>query len=318
MKKWISGILTAGTFAVLYYFESRRPLRKTVEPKLINTARNLAVAALAGVTINFLEKPVAEHLTKLVERKNIGLVKTFRLPKLAEIALAVVLLDYTLYLWHVLTHKVPFLWRFHRIHHADLDLNASTAIRFHFAEMAISVIFRAGQILIVGVSPKALQIWQTLLFMSIFFHHSNVRLPKRFEEKLEFFIVTPRLHGIHHSIEENERDSNWSSGLTAWDFLHQTFRRDVPQNEITIGVKEFNSLEKVSLNRILFEPFINQELATKEHENARIKNKENQPRITRITRIILFLLFVQFVLFAAKFFLFVFFSVVSRLKNLSD
>ena len=250
--------MAIGTFTVLYYFENRRPLRKPVEPKLTNTARNLAVASLAGIAIIFLEKPVAERLAKLVERKNVGLLKIFRLPKFLETTLAVILLDYTLYLWHVLTHKAAFLWRFHKIHHADLDLTASTAIRFHFAEMAISVVFRAGQILIIGVSPKALEIWQTLLFVSIFFHHSNVRLPKRFEESLELFVVTPRLHGIHHSIKENERDSNWSSGLTVWDFLHRTFRRDVAQNEITIGVKEFDSPEKVSLEQILFEPFVNE------------------------------------------------------------
>jgi sterol desaturase/sphingolipid hydroxylase (fatty acid hydroxylase superfamily) len=262
MGKWISGALAIGGFAVLYYFENRRPLRKQIEPKRTNTMRNLAVAALAGATINFLEKPVAARLTKLVENSNVGLLKIFRLPNFLETALAVVLLDYTLYLWHVLTHKLPFLWRFHKIHHADLDLTALTAVRFHFAEMAISVVFRAGQILIIGVSPKALEIWQTLLFVSIFFHHSNVRLPKRFEEKLELFIVTPRLHGIHHSIEEAERNSNWSSGLTVWDFLHGTFRRDVAQNEITIGLKEFDSLEKISLERILFEPFSNQSRKT--------------------------------------------------------
>ncbi len=258
MRKWISGALAIGGFAVLYYFENRRPLRKPIEPKPTNTARNLAVAALAGATINFLEKPVAARLTKLVEKESVGLLKIFRLPKFLETTLAVVLLDYTLYLWHVLTHKLPFLWRFHKIHHADLDLTASTAFRFHFAEMAISVVFRAGQILVIGVSPKALEIWQTLLFVSIFFHHSNVRLPKAFEEKLELFVVTPRLHGIHHSIEEAERNSNWSSGLTLWDFLHKTFRRDIAQNEITIGVKEFDSREKISLKRILFEPFSNQ------------------------------------------------------------
>jgi sterol desaturase/sphingolipid hydroxylase (fatty acid hydroxylase superfamily) len=269
MRKWMSGILTVGTFAVLYYLETRRPLRKRVEPKPINTARNLAVAALAGMTINLLEKPVAERLTKLVEKKNVGLVKAFRLPEFLETTLAVILLDYTLYLWHVLTHKSSFLWRFHQMHHADLDLTTTTAIRFHFAEMTLSVPFRAGQILIIGVSPKALQIWQTLLLMSVFFHHSNVRLPKRFEEKLESFIVTPRLHGIHHSIEETERDSNWSSGLTVWDFLHRTFRRDIPQNEITIGVKDFDTPEKVGLNRVLLEPFVNQESATKKHEKAR-------------------------------------------------
>jgi sterol desaturase/sphingolipid hydroxylase (fatty acid hydroxylase superfamily) len=255
MSKWISGALAVGTFAVLYYFENRRPLRKQVEPKLRNAARNLAVAAAAGAAINLLEKPVAGRLTKFVERRRFGLLKIVRLPKFLEIALAFVLLDYTLYLWHVLTHKIPFLWRFHKIHHADLDLTVLTAIRFHFAEMAISVIFRAGQILIIGVAPRALEIWQTLLFMSIFFHHSNVRLPKKFEEKLEFFIVTPRLHGIHHSIKKDERDSNWSSGLSLWDLLHGTFRRDIPQAEITIGLKEFETQESVILRKILFEPF---------------------------------------------------------------
>ena len=102
------------------------------------------------------------------------------MPKILETVLAVVLLDYTLYLWHVLTHKMPFLWRFHKIHHADLDLTAATAIRFHFGEISISVLFRAGQILLIGVSPKALKIWQNLLFLSIFFHHSNIESAGKF------------------------------------------------------------------------------------------------------------------------------------------
>jgi sterol desaturase/sphingolipid hydroxylase (fatty acid hydroxylase superfamily) len=202
-----------------------------------------------------IENPVAERLTKFVENKQFGLLKIFRLPKILETVLAVVLLDYTLYLWHVLTHKVPFLWRFHRIHHADLDLTASTAIRFHFGEITISVLFRAGQILLIGVAPHNFQIWQTLLFVSIFFHHSNLSLPKDFEEKLQKILVTPRLHGIHHSIEESEMNSNWSSGLSVWDKLHGTFRNDVPQKEIIIGIKEFKEQKDVTLGKMLAEPF---------------------------------------------------------------
>ncbi|MDQ3132383.1 MAG: sterol desaturase family protein [Acidobacteriota bacterium] len=253
--KWLSATLSVGTFAVLYFFERRQPLRRQIEQKEIGTARNLAIASAAGAAINFLENPVAAKLTKFVEEKRFGLLKTFRLSKVLETVFAVVLLDYTLYLWHVLTHKVPFLWRFHRIHHSDLDLTASTAIRFHFGEMTISVLFRAGQILLIGVSPKALQTWQSLLFLSILFHHSNVRLPKNFENILQKFIVTPRLHGIHHSIEKDEQDSNWSSGLTVWDYLHGTFRNDVPQNEITIGVEEFNKISDVTIGKMLLKPF---------------------------------------------------------------
>lgn len=204
----------------------------------------------------FLEKPVAGKLTRLVERKKWGLLKIFRLPRSVETILAVVLLDYTLYIWHFLTHRSKFLWRFHRIHHADLDLTASTAVRFHFGEISLSVLFRAGQIILIGVSPQALRIWQTALFASIFFHHSNVRLSKKFEKKLQMIITTPRLHGIHHSDETQQRDSNWSSGLSVWDRLHGTFRDDVRQAEIRIGVEEFQNPAQVSLAKMLAAPFL--------------------------------------------------------------
>jgi sterol desaturase/sphingolipid hydroxylase (fatty acid hydroxylase superfamily) len=120
--------------------------------------------------------------------------------------------------------------------------------------MTISVPFRAGQILLIGVSPKALKIWQNLLFLSIFFHHSNIELPKSFEKKLQKIITTPRLHGIHHSVIESEMNSNWSSGLNIWDFLHGTFRYDVTQEDIKIGVREFQNREKVTLPKMLVEP----------------------------------------------------------------
>ena len=197
--KWLSGILTIGTFAALYVFERRKPLRRQIEPHETNAARNLAIASAAGLAVNFFEKPVTDKLTRFVEAKRFGLLKIVRLPKALEIVLAVVLLDYTLYIWHVFTHKTPFLWRFHQVHHADLDLSASTAIRFHFGEIIISVLWRAGQILFIGVSPAALNAWQTLLFLSILFHHSNTQLPKSLENKLNKLIMTPRLHGIHHS-----------------------------------------------------------------------------------------------------------------------
>ncbi len=257
--KWLSGILSIGTFVALYAFERKQPLRRQIEQKEVSTIRNLAIASTAGLAINFFEKPVMDKLMRFVERKNFGLLKILRLPKILETILAIILLDYTLYLWHVLTHKLPFLWRFHRIHHADLDLPASTAIRFHFGEITISVLFRAGQALLIGVSPKALNTWQSLLFLSILFHHSNARLPKRFEENLQKIIVTPRLHGIHHSIRQDEMNSNWSSGLTVWDFLHKTFRNNVPQDKIIIGVAEFDEQNKVTLGKMLIAPFVKME-----------------------------------------------------------
>ncbi len=252
----ILGAVTAlGTFGALVWLENRRPLRRSVESKLIRTSRNLAVAGIAAVALHLAERPVVEPLTKLVERKNLGLLKLFRLPRWLETVLAVLLLDYTLYVWHVLTHRVPFLWRFHVVHHIDLDLDASTALRFHFGELVVSVIWRAAQVVVIGVSPFAFTAWQAFLFPSILFHHSNVELPFELERKLQNFVVTPRMHGIHHSIRRGETDSNWSSGFTIWDFLHKTLKMDVPRDEIIIGVPAYRESDEVVLRKILQMPF---------------------------------------------------------------
>ncbi len=247
--------LALGGVGVLVWLENRRPLRREVESKLFRSGRNLAVAGVAALALQIAEKPVAERLTKLVERKNLGLLKIVRLPKWLELISAVVLMDYTLYLWHVLTHKIPFLWRFHLVHHIDLDLDASTALRFHFGELVIAVLWRAAQILAIGVSPRSFTAWQLFLFPSILFHHSNLRLPENIDKALQNFIVTPRLHGIHHSIIRAETDSNWSSGLTVWDKIHGTFRDAAPPEAITIGVPAYQNAGEVVLAKILPLPF---------------------------------------------------------------
>jgi sterol desaturase/sphingolipid hydroxylase (fatty acid hydroxylase superfamily) len=252
---WLSGTLIVGAFAALAWLERRRPLRRPVESTLVRDARNLAVAAAGAATLQVLEKPVVEPLARLVERRRWGLLQRMRLPAWAEVAAAALLMDYTLYVWHVLVHRVPFLWRFHLVHHVDLDLSASTALRFHFAELALSVPWRAAQVLLIGVSPRALSVWQTALLVSILFHHSNVRLPAALERRLVRLIVTPRMHGIHHSVVPQETDSNWSSGLTVWDWLHGTLRLDVPQAAVTIGVPAYRAADEVTLGRLLAMPF---------------------------------------------------------------
>jgi len=251
----LGGALAFGTFGVLLYLENRRPLRRSVESKLTRNSRNLTVAGLAAVALQLAEQPVVVPLTKLVERKNIGLLKLVRLPRSLETILAVVLMDYTLYIWHVLTHRLSFLWRFHAVHHVDLDLDASTALRFHFGEMIISVAWRSAQVVIIGISPLSFAAWQAFLFPSILFHHSNVRLPIDWERTISRFVVTPRLHGIHHSTERSETDSNWSSGLTVWDWLHGTLKANFERKEIIIGVPAYRKPEEVVLTKILPMPF---------------------------------------------------------------
>ena len=253
---WLPGAAVVGTFAVLAWLERRRPLREGEhEPKRRRELRNLAVAGLAAAAVQLAEKPVTDRLTAVVERREVGLLPRLKFPRGIETLAACLLLDYTLYLWHVLTHKVPLLWRFHRVHHADLDLDASTGVRFHFGEMVMSVAWRAAQVLLIGVRWPALRLWNTLLLVEVLFHHSNVALPAKAERWLGKLLVTPRMHGIHHSVVRSETDSNWSSGLTLWDWLHGTQRKDVPQDEITIGVPEFRRPEQVELPRLVAMPF---------------------------------------------------------------
>jgi sterol desaturase/sphingolipid hydroxylase (fatty acid hydroxylase superfamily) len=252
---WITGVVGAGALALLAWLERRKPLRRSVEPKLRREARNLTVAGVSAIAVVLAERPIVMPLAALVEKQNWGLLRRFGLPLWLEIAAALVLMDYTFYIWHVLMHRIPLLWRFHLVHHVDLDLDASTALRFHFTEILASVPWRAGQVLLIGLTPFTFSIWQCLFLLSILFHHSNVELPVRWERFLNKLIVTPRMHGIHHSIVERETNSNWSSGLTVWDWLHGTLRLNVPQAEVTIGVPAFQDPKAVTLPRVLVMPF---------------------------------------------------------------
>jgi sterol desaturase/sphingolipid hydroxylase (fatty acid hydroxylase superfamily) len=251
----LAPVIVGGTFLVLTALERRRPLRRVREAKWRHVSRNIVFAGAAAVTVNLLERPIVDPLANVIERRRRGLLYVCRLPPPLHLILAVVLLDYTMYVWHVLAHRVPWLWRFHVVHHADRDLDASTAVRFHAGELALSVPWRAMQIAAIGVPPNALRIWQNLLLLSILFHHSNVELPIAVERFVARFVVTPRIHGIHHSIVPEEMHSNWSSGLTVWDYLHGTLRLDVPQQAITIGVPAYPTPADVTLANSFVLPF---------------------------------------------------------------
>lgn len=244
-----------GVLAGLVILEHRRPLRSEKESKPRRNARNLAVAALAAATLHFAESPILYPLAKRVQQRRWGLLNWLRLPQALGLVAGVLLLDYTHYIQHVLHHRVPLLWRFHAVHHVDLDLDASTALRFHFGEIAISVPYRVTQVLLIGADPQTLLAWQTLTLFSILFHHSNIRLRQSAENRLVRVIVTPRMHGIHHSNEPQNQNSNWSGGLTIWDALHGTLNLGAPQDETDIGVRGFERPDQVTLPKILIQPF---------------------------------------------------------------
>jgi len=254
LPRWLNAVLVFGTLATVVLLELKRPLRKNRQDKFTRDARNVAVSLMAAATVALAEKPVAAPLALAVHRKRLGLLKLVRLPVVLDLFLSVLLLDYTLYIWHYLTHKVSFLWRFHKPHHADLDMDASTALRFHAGELLLSVPWRAAQVRLLGISPLGLALWQTLTLMEIMFHHSNVRLPFGLERRLCRVIVTPRMHGIHHSIVKKETNSNWSTIFSWPDYLHRTLRLNVPQQMITIGIPPYQRPADITLGEFLGMP----------------------------------------------------------------
>ena len=252
---WTRVALTVGAIAGVMWLERRRPLRKPVEPGVSRIARNVAVGAITAATVSAIERPVVTALAAHSERRKWGL--TWHLPVSArtKTALAIVLMDYTLYWWHVLLHRVPFLWRLHEPHHIDRDLDLSTAVRFHFTEFLASIPWRCAQIVAIGVAPETLKLWQRLTLAEVLFHHSNVQLPRPLERALARVLVTPRMHGLHHSVLRDERDSNFSSGLTAWDELHRTARIDWRRDDVVIGLPEYQCAPRVELVETLTLPF---------------------------------------------------------------
>jgi len=251
----ISLAVVGGGFLFFTAWETIAPLRRMLEPKLRHVIRNLTVGGISLAIMTLLQAPILVPVVGWAARHRLGLLHWIVVPAPFDTVVAIIILDYTLWWWHRATHQIPFLWRFHLPHHVDLDLDTSTALRFHFGELTLSMAYRSMQIVLIGTSVFQLWVWQTVLFASILFHHSNARLPLGLERFLVRLIVTPRMHGIHHSDRLNETNSNWSSLLTVWDYLHHTILLNVPQPDITIGVPAFRHPSQVTIGKILLLPF---------------------------------------------------------------
>lgn len=250
------GTLLFGAAIVgIVVLERQRPLRGSSEPEPRRTVRNLTLGALSMAVVAILERPLVERLARQSQERRRGLVQMLPVRSEARDLLAMLMMDYTIYLWHVATHRIGYLWRLHQVHHLDLHLDSTSALRFHFAEMAVSIPYRALQIFAIGTSQRALALWQRFFFVSVLFHHSNLRLPERLERALAPILVTPRMHGIHHSVVPGETNSNWSSGLSVWDRLHCTLRLEVPHSRLSIGPPGGAVEDELPIGRSLTLPF---------------------------------------------------------------
>ncbi len=242
-------------FIILFILETKFQLRKRVQKRWKRIVINFIVSIPAFVLLRFLFIPAMVWLALKNQSWQIGINYLFGTYAVIKFIIAFLLLDYSNYIWHILLHKLPVLWRFHLVHHTDLDLDITTAFRFHFGEMIGSVFFRGASILLIGASPLMVLIYEIAFEAATQFHHSNTKLPFRFEKFLNYLIVTPRMHGIHHSMIKNETDSNYSIIFSFWDRIHETVRLNVPQNQIVTGVPAYDEEKELTIGKLLKLPF---------------------------------------------------------------
>ena len=247
--------VTLGTLALLLVLESISPLRGRVEARMPRLARNLVFGILGGLIVRTLVVTTVLAVAGLSREHELGLLAVLPLPTLVLAPLGLLLLDASMYGWHRLNHAVAFLWRFHQVHHVDRDLDVSTALRFHPGELLLSVPVRALQALVLAPWPALALGHELATQVAVAFHHANVRLPQPLERRMNWLFVTPRMHQIHHSIVQRETDSNWAVIFSFWDRLARTYRLDVAEQQLVIGVPAYAAPSDVKLVNLLPMPF---------------------------------------------------------------
>ncbi len=242
-------------FVALFILESKYQLRRRVQARFKRIVINFIVSIPAFTLLRFLFLPVMVWLAYKNGSLHFGLNYLYELPAWLEGLIAFLILDYGNYVWHILNHKLPFLWRFHLVHHTDHDLDITTAFRFHFGELIGSIFFRGAITFLSGASPVTVLIYEIFFEAATQFQHSNWKLPFAFEKMLNKLIVTPRMHGIHHSVIRAETDSNFSVIFSFWDRIHKTINRIEPQQQVVIGVPSYDDQKELTIGFLLKLPF---------------------------------------------------------------
>lgn len=217
---------------------------------------NLGITLLNTLILRLLFPSAAAGAALLAETHHWGLFNVFNLPDTLAIAGCIILLDLAIYVQHVLVHKVPLFWRFHRMHHSDIDLDVTSGLRFHPVEIIFSMLIKYGIICLLGAPVEAVLTFEILLNCSAMFNHSNVYIPPVVDQYLRWIIVTPDMHRVHHSILREETDSNYGFNLPWWDRLFRTYRTSPTPDQLrmTIGLPNFRDPSDQTLKRLLQQP----------------------------------------------------------------
>jgi sterol desaturase/sphingolipid hydroxylase (fatty acid hydroxylase superfamily) len=247
-----------GVFALIGLWEIRAPRRALTVSKTLRWTSNLGLVVLNTVTLRLIFPLAGAGMAVFCAERGWGLLNHFAVPWVLAVPLAVIAMDFVIWLQHVMVHAVLALWRLHRVHHADPDYDVTTGARFHPIEIILSMLIKFATIVVLGAPPVAVVIFEVMLNATAMFNHGNIRLPAALDRWLRWVVVTPDMHRVHHSIEDDETNSNFGFNLTWWDRLFGTYR-DQPragQVGMTIGIHDHRDPREVArLDGMLLLPF---------------------------------------------------------------
>lgn len=242
-----------GVFALVFIgmaiVELLIPKRALVGKKLSRWATNISFGGVNGFLVRLMSMSavplVAMGVAEVGAAHQVGLLRMFELPLWIGVALSVVVLDFAIYAQHVASHKIPLLWRVHRVHHSDVDIDVTTAIRFHPIEIGLSMLFKCVLVLALGIDGFAVLLFEIILNGCAMFNHSNVALPGWLDRVMRLIIVTPDMHRVHHSVINRETDSNYGFNLAIWDRIFGTYIAQPERGhlEMEIGLKQYRGQE---------------------------------------------------------------------------
>ncbi|MBU2547206.1 MAG: sterol desaturase family protein [Proteobacteria bacterium] len=248
------GLSISGTLLFLL-LELAGPYRKPSVSKFKRWVVNLVLALFNTVVLNLISRGAIVAAAAYVTANRVGLLNLIEPPSWFKTLATLVFMDFMLYVWHLLNHEAPLLWRFHRVHHSDLNMDVSTAARFHLGELMISAVIKIALVYFIGAALTGVVVFESLLLLCAQFHHSSLRVPAWFERVFWVLFVPPSMHRIHHSVVIRERNANYGTVFSLWDRIMGTMRADVDQTGIRIGLGAYPRAERLNLHHLLTMPF---------------------------------------------------------------
>ena len=247
----------SGVLVLMMLWELLAPRRPQAIGRRTRWPSNLGIVVVDTLVVRFLFPTAAVGIALLGESRGWGLLNNLALPGWFELVVAIVLLDLAIYFQHVLFHAVPVLWRLHRMHHADLEFDVTTGVRFHPIEIILSMVIKFGTVATLGAPALGVLLFEVLLNATSMFNHGNVHLPVRLDRVLRWGVVTPEMHRVHHSVVPRETNSNFGFNLPWWDRLFGTYRPQpaAGHEAMTIGIEQFRGPRELRLDRMLQQPF---------------------------------------------------------------